>query len=140
VHHVKEFIRWGPDLELGIPELDEQHRTLVDLANRLYEEFKEKRDGQEAKRAVTALFVYSDTHFAAEEAYFARYNFASLEQHVEAHSTFMAKAAEFEDRLASGTPAEAAELLDFLKVWIKRHIGREDRELVRIARRAVPHR
>ena len=135
-----ELIHWGPDLELGIPELDEQHRTLIDLANRLYADLKETKDGQEAKRAVTALFVYSATHFADEEAYFARFNFASLDGHVAAHAAFMSKAVEFEERMASGTPAETAELLEFLKAWIKRHIGREDRALARVARRAAARR
>lgn len=131
-----ELIRWGSDLELGIPELDSQHRNLVDLANRLYAECQGGTRGQEAKRAVAELFAYSATHFADEEAFFARFNFPSLGKHTESHAAFMARAVDFEDRLAAGSPAEAAELLGFLQSWIRRHIGSEDRELVRIARRA----
>jgi hemerythrin-like metal-binding protein len=130
-----EFIQWGPDLELGIPLLDAQHRSLVSLANRLYLEHKKGKRGMEAKRAVSELFAYSNTHFGDEEAFFARFNLPSMGQHALAHSAFIARASEFEERLSSGTPAEAAELLGFLESWIKRHIGRDDRELVRIARR-----
>ena len=68
-----EFIQWGPDLELGIPLLDAQHRSLVSLANRLYLEHKKGKRGMEAKRAVSELFAYSNTHFRDEEAFFARF-------------------------------------------------------------------
>jgi hemerythrin-like metal-binding protein len=130
-----ELIRWGPELELGIALLDAQHRSLVDLANRLYEELKKEKQGEEARHAVSELFGYSATHFADEEEYFRQFNFPSLEKHSAAHAAFVARAAEFEDRLLNGSPAETLELLSFLQAWIKRHIGSEDRELVRIARR-----
>jgi hemerythrin len=130
------FIEWGPNLELGLAEIDAQHATLVDLANRLYEELRKSAEGEGARRAVAELFAYSATHFADEEAYFSRFNFASLERHKKSHETFMARASDFEERLASGRPADCAEILAFLKQWIVRHIGREDRDLARIARRS----
>jgi hemerythrin len=130
-----DFIRWGPDLELGIPELDAQHRKLVDLSNRLYSEHWKEAQGEGEKAAIAELFSYAATHFADEEKYFSAYNFPSLEKHKSAHAWFIARAIEFEERLALGSPAQAAELLVFLESWIKRHIQRDDRELVRIARR-----
>jgi hemerythrin-like metal-binding protein len=130
------LIEWGPDLELGIPQLDAQHRSLIDLANRLFEELKIDKRGAEAKRAVAELFTYSATHFADEEAYFERFNLPSRDKHGSSHAAFVARASEFEDRLTAGSPAETQELLSFLQSWIRRHIAREDRELVRIARRA----
>lgn len=135
-----DLIRWGPDLELGIPEIDAQHRTLVDLANRLHVELMKSKTGADTRRAVAELFAYSSTHFADEEAYFARYNFASQAEHVASHAAFVARAVEFEERLASGDPAQTVEILAFLKSWIKRHIGRDDRELARVARLADTER
>lgn len=52
------------------------------------------------------------------------------------HAAFIARASEFEERLSTGNPAETNEILAFLHAWIRRHIGREDRALVRIARMA----
>ncbi|GEM_PF-884569 len=131
-----DFILWGPKLELGIPAMDAQHRGLVDLANRLYREHRMGKRGDEARVAVAKLFEYADRHFVDEEAYFARFNVPALEEHRAAHAAFIARAKEFEERLAMGSSGEAAELLGFLDFWIKRHIGRDDRELLRIARRA----
>jgi hemerythrin len=128
------LIQWGPDLELGIPEIDTQHRTLVELANRLHAELMRSKSGGETRRAVAELFAYSAIHFADEEAFFLRYNFPSLPSHLASHAAFMARAVEFEERLASGEPAETSEVLAFLQSWIKHHIGRDDRELVRVAR------
>lgn len=136
----EELIRWGPELELGIPSVDEQHRRLVGLANRLFAELKRGGRGEEARRAIAELFAYSATHFADEEGYFSAFNLPGLAEHAEAHAAFIARAAELEDRLIRGAPAETAELLAFLESWIRRHIAREDRELIRIARRAGPRR
>jgi hemerythrin len=134
------LIQWGPDLELGIEELDAQHRSLVDLANRLFSELAKSKSGDETRRAVAELFAYSATHFAEEKEYFARFNFASVDRHKRSHEAFMARASEFEERLTTGNPADADEILAFLKEWIVKHIGREDRELARVARIAKPSR
>jgi hemerythrin len=136
----KDLVQWGPALELGISEIDAQHRSLVNLANKLHSALMKGKAEGEARSAVAELFAYSATHFADEEAYFVRYNVPNLDEHVAAHAAFVARAIEFEERLASGDPAQTAEMLGFLKAWIKRHIGREDRELVRVARRVAAHR
>lgn len=129
------YIEWTNALELGIPEIDRQHRSLVDLANRLFEELKDGKPTEGAAKAVAELFAYSATHFADEEAYFARFNLPDYEKHAETHRSFIARVSDFEDRLHSGDPARVGELLAFTEGWIKRHIAREDRALVRIALR-----
>jgi hemerythrin len=134
--HNRDFIEWNCDFELGIPELDAQHKTLVDLANRLHAEIMKGSGRDEARRAISELFAYSATHFSDEEAYFQRFNFPSLERHSGEHASFTAQALDFEQRLASGDPAKADEILLFLKSWIRIHIQNDDRELVRIARKA----
>jgi len=133
-----DWIPWGPDLELGIPEIDAQHRSLVDLANKLHAQLMNGESGDETRNSVAELFAYSATHFADEEAYFSRFNLPGIADHAAAHASFVARALEFEERLASKAPADNSELLRFLQTWIRRHISRDDRELVRIARRASP--
>jgi hemerythrin len=129
------FIEWGPALELGIPDIDKQHKVLVSLANDLVAELEKSKGGETAKRAVAELFAYSATHFADEEAYLRQYNFPSFDEHQRNHEAFSARAHYFEERLISGAPAETAEILGFIKMWIMKHIGRDDRDLVRIALR-----
>ena len=34
----KDLIRWDPKFSLGIPFIDEQHKHLVELCNKLYSE------------------------------------------------------------------------------------------------------
>jgi len=35
---MKEFIPWADELSVGIEEIDEQHKILVKLINKLYDE------------------------------------------------------------------------------------------------------
>jgi hemerythrin-like metal-binding protein len=130
-------IEWKDGWSIGISEIDAQHRRLVDLANRLFEALRVGDPAEGPERAVAELFAYSATHFADEEAYFARFSPKGYEQHVESHKAFMSKVADFEERLASGDPARIGELLAFLETWIRRHIAKEDRSLARLANRGT---
>ena len=39
----KDLIKWDPKFALGIPLIDEQHKHLVELCNKLYTEVMESR-------------------------------------------------------------------------------------------------
>jgi hemerythrin len=121
---------WTKDLELGIEEIDEQHRELFRRAERL---FHAMRQGQpvaaEAMLASFRDFVLS--HFEFEERWMRRAEFPELAAHREAHR-------EFADRLHAvtgeyrrhGPTGEVAEALrTWLEAWLREHIGGEDRAL-----------
>jgi len=86
---------WTKELELGIEEIDEQHRELFVRAERLYHAM---RHGQpiaaEAMLASFRDFVLS--HFEFEERWMRRADFPGLELHRVAHR-------EFADRLHAVT-------------------------------------
>ena len=127
------LIQWGPALELGIPEIDRQHKSIIDLANVLFDELSIDAHSERARKAVAELFAYSLTHFADEEAYFERFNFPDTSKHKKSHMAFMAEISFFEEQIASDKTLNIEEMLVFLKNWIERHIGGEDRKLLRMA-------
>jgi hemerythrin len=123
---------WTDDLELGIEEIDEQHRELFRRGERLYHAMCH---GQPAGADLTLAsfrdFVLS--HFEFEERLMQRVAFPSLTPHREAHR-------DFADRLhrvtgeyrRHGPTSEVAEKLHrWLEAWLREHIGSEDRALGR---------
>lgn len=72
-----DFIKWEPKFALGITYIDEQHKHLVELCNKLYIEVMESRakyDNNENSQWQSALAVtlkecvnYVATHFSDEE-------------------------------------------------------------------------
>ena len=78
-------IKWSKELELGIPEIDEQHKKLIDLINLFYTEPEESK---KVERFLTELEDYINYHFSYEEAFMEKIGFPELPTHRKAHSMF----------------------------------------------------
>jgi hemerythrin len=125
---------WTDSLELGIEEIDGQHRELFRRGERLYHALKQGEPAAaELMMASFRDFVLS--HFEFEERWMLRAQFPQLTPHREAHR-------DFTDRLhrvsgeyrRHGPSAEVAETLRlWLESWLREHISGEDRVLGRWA-------
>lgn len=58
---------WSEDLETGDRGIDEHHKALLNLINRLHKRFSFNLDVKEAGRELRALRDYSEFHFSEEE-------------------------------------------------------------------------
>ena len=63
-----DALTWKPEYEIGAPQIDEQHRQLVHLANDLYRIVENGSDNRSLLRAFEALINYTENHFREEEA------------------------------------------------------------------------
>jgi hemerythrin len=123
---------WTDSLELGIAEIDGQHRELFRRGERLYHAMRQGEPaGAEIMLASFRDFVLS--HFEFEERWMQRAGFPLLAPHREAHR-------DFADRLhrvtgeycrLGPTTAVAETLREWLEAWLREHIGGEDRALGR---------
>jgi len=130
MHGARMPFVWTDSLELGIEEIDEQHRELFRRGERLYHAMRHGEPaGAELMLASFRDFVLS--HFEFEERWMRRTDFPALPAHCEAHR-------DFADRLhrvtgeyrRQGPTAEVAEMLHlWLEAWLRDHIGGEDRVL-----------
>ncbi len=62
-------MRWSSDLEIGIPLLDEQHKTWFERAEQLFEAGKQRRAKEVIGELLEFLDQYTKKHFAQEEQY-----------------------------------------------------------------------
>jgi len=121
---------WTDNLELGIEEIDEQHRELFRRGERLHHALLHGQPaGAELMLASFRDFVLS--HFEFEERWMRRTGFPSLPAHCEAHRIFADRlhrvTAEYRRH---GPTAEVAETLRvWLEAWLREHIGGDDRVL-----------
>jgi hemerythrin len=123
---------WTDDLDLGIDEIDEQHRELFRRGQRLYHAMcSGQAAGAELMLSSFRDFVLS--HFEFEERWMLRAEYPSRPAHRAAHR-------DFADRLhrvtceyrRHGPTAEVAETLHvWLEAWLRDHIDGEDRKLGR---------
>lgn len=123
---MKNFITWNADLSVGIEEIDEQHKVLVELINRMHEAIHERHGSDVVEGILAELAEYTRIHFAVEESLMRLLNFPGYEEHRELHEELIQQMVDLQKKIADGKHAIGFELMHFLKVWLSKHIMEED--------------
>ena len=118
-------IQWKDDYSVGVPELDEQHKGLINLINRLTEE---GHRSSVVGDTLDALDRYAREHFGTEEALLRDCGDQHLEEHAKQHRAFE----EWLDAIKqiyrfATTPDPFADTVNaFLRNWLINHILKTD--------------
>ncbi|GHD56687.1 bacteriohemerythrin [Jeongeupia chitinilytica] len=122
---MQPLVEWHDGLSVGIQEIDEQHKVLVDLLNELYDAIREHH-GREASVAILArLADYTRIHFTVEESLMRILGYPEYDEHKVHHESLIAQLQAFQQRVADGD-AITFELLHFLRNWLTKHIQEGD--------------
>jgi hemerythrin len=114
-------IQWTRGLELGIPELDQQHLQLDDHLAVLHEAFCEDRP-PDLPAVLAGIRELSARHFRAELRRMEEIQYEHRERHQDEHRMFGERLDEFEARCREGvTTALAMEVANWLAAWIREH-------------------
>jgi hemerythrin len=116
------FIKWYKRYELGIEELDEHHRHLIDLLNMVYDGLKCGAERDELGAVLDELANYAIYHFAAEEHGMEVHKFPDSSYHIEEHEKFRIRIKGFQKDFHEGKLNLSVELVQFLYNWLMHHI------------------
>jgi len=118
---------WKSEYSIGIPEIDAQHRQLLECIDRL------ETAADEHQRELSVYFVleeltdYSRVTFAVEEIVMRLFDYPGLEAHAAEHR-------KFSERLQSMEKAELqihdmhTQVSTYLREWLTRHIMISDKQ------------
>ncbi|RLJ20159.1 hemerythrin [bacterium endosymbiont of Escarpia laminata] len=120
------FVEWSDSLSVGIEEIDEQHKILVNLINRMHQAIHERHGSDVVKDILAELADYTRIHFAVEESLMRILNYPGYDEHKEIHDELLGHVVELIEKVESGKTAIGFELLHFLKTWLTKHIMEED--------------
>jgi hemerythrin len=118
------ILRWVPELNTGIAEIDVQHRRIVDYINRLYE-LRESPDRAALGEVIAEMVDYTVSHFAFEEGVMENAGYMFAGPHKRVHELFTRKVAEMQTRFKAGENV-TSELHGMLSRWLFNHIRNED--------------
>jgi hemerythrin-like metal-binding protein len=121
---------WDDDYKTGIAQIDQDHKTLVNLINDLYEAMQDGSGGALLLPIFSALKHYTETHFAAEERYMVEREAPGQKKHFQEHKLMVAKLADLESRHRKGEAAISLQTLTFLRDWLRNHICIIDQTMV----------
>jgi hemerythrin len=122
------LLSWSDKLSVGVPEMDQQHRRLVDLINQLYDAMQMGKGDHVKSAVLNDLLTYTKVHFAAEERLMQKHAYPHLVSHKRLHDELTGQVLQLKDKLQTGQMVASVTLANFLKDWLQKHITQEDRK------------
>jgi len=123
------YVKWDDSLLTGIPEVDHQHKRLIEILNELYAAMHQGRSSEILDKILEELVSYTHYHFRTEEQLMEQHKYAEMAFHKLQHERFIAKVNEFLDKKSKGQVGLGLEIANFLKEWLLNHIKGTDKKL-----------
>ncbi len=127
-----EIFPWNEQLNTGIAIIDDQHRKLVEILNRLARQHMLGVEETEIQCILHELAEYAEYHFSTEEAIWGDFLASDewLSEHEQAHQAFFAKIQAIGQ---SDEPFEQLleQLFSFLIQWLAFHIIDSDKRMAK---------
>jgi hemerythrin len=124
-------MEWSADLEIGIEQIDEQHRRFFDFVMDLRESDDTKLDEK-----FEFLKNYALEHFDAEEAFMEAHEYPRLNEHAQLHVDFIRKYSDMaREFLEFGSPGpDLDSIREMAETWLVNHISGADADYAKFTR------
>ena len=132
------MLTWRKEFELGIKEIDDQHKELVRLGGKLMTLLTDELVSDyfdEIYHTLKELESYTVTHFEYKENAFDKVDFVGSAAHKFEHKLFVKKLDSYMsnlERVDENQKSTLLELLNFISDWLVKHIDKTDREYVAV--------
>lgn len=122
------LISWSDTYSVNVREVDEQHKKLIDLINKLHDAMKVGKGSQMIGDVLASLIDYTGSHFATEERYMKLHSYPEYEHHKKEHNLLVMKVLDVQKNVQSGKAPITQDVMMFLKDWLVKHIQGEDKK------------
>lgn len=128
---------WNHNFETGIPEIDQQHKILVDLLNKLVTKLTFPDKDMKRKEIFDELKNYTVLHFKFEEEIWkSKLDEETYRTHKSTHDNFIEEVLQFEKKHIDSSLQEILyNVISFLTHWLAYHIIESDKKLAMIVLR-----
>ena len=113
---------WDHVLSVGVDEVDDDHRKLVDLFNMLNHSVTEGDDPEYLAAILEELINCTAWHFSHEERLMLKHGYEGLAEHKEEHQELVKSAKELQHKILQAGNLVATEDIEFLERWLTEHI------------------
>ncbi|MCP4337750.1 MAG: hemerythrin family protein [Desulfobulbaceae bacterium] len=121
-----DVINWKDEYSVGVKEMDDQHKKLIGMVNKLISEQKSLTDPRTIADLLTEMTEYAQVHFRAEEYLMAEYGYDQKDLQETQHQAFIDETIAFYSATDIGPNILSTALLDYLATWLIEHILKED--------------
>lgn len=132
------LLRWRREFEVGIEEVDHEHRELLELINGLHDMMQAGADYVQVVELIGDIYAQIAAHFALEEKMMRDTHYPSLAEHREDHETLLDDLREFMDEVEEDGSFDSLQLSQDLNRWFGDHFQTHDAQLHQSAPKPKP--
>lgn len=125
------LIEWHKHFELGILDVDQEHRELIELINRLHGRLEVGESGEAVLVILGEIHAQIAAHFALEERIMRQRRYRHYAEHKEDHELLLDEIRDIMDRYEDDQSYDAAEFGTELNRWFTEHFSTHDARLHR---------
>lgn len=124
-------MEWKKEYELGVDEIDEQHKELIQIINKYKTTISDKslNSFTEIGKIVVYLIDYTSSHFEAEEYLMLRIGYPDIEAHKKKHRELISKLRDILIKMKNKKAYTPIEFYYFLMAWLNNHILHDDKKI-----------
>lgn len=115
------------ELNVGVPSMDEEHLTQLRLLNDLKTAVRAEADDSLIYSLLHELVETTDLHFISEQLAMKLHAYEAFEAHMQEHQRLLREVQILKHNLATGTPADKANLIESWRAWLIVHIQTADK-------------
>ena len=113
---------WAEAYSVNVPELDRQHRGLMDLINELYDGIASSKPRAELEPVLDRLIAFTQSHFQSEEWYMREFEYPEYDQHVAEHEDLTRRLRQMRTDFQAGNIRMSLSVREFLKSCMHHHL------------------
>lgn len=123
------LIEWKDQFKVGIPDVDHEHRQLIELINRLHDAMS----GGEADMSVAdflgEIHAHVAAHFALEEKIMRDRHYDQYQDHKQDHERLLDEISDIQDGWEEEEFYDDAQFARILQHWFSEHFRTRDARL-----------
>lgn len=121
-------MEWTDEMSVGIDAIDEEHRVLIGLLNRLRSAAENFDDAATVGSVLAELYQYARDHFEHEEKILEVSGYPDLDEHRKEHQKLTEKLEEILNKDYPGSTRSLLEdLVEFMESWFQDHLMTMDK-------------
>lgn len=119
---------WIDAYSVGVAEIDQQHKKLIDLINQLNTAMAKGQGKKTSGKILEDLIRYCSSHFKTEEKLFDQYGYPDADEHKAKHKKMTEKVLSLQKQFQQGKITITFDVMDFLQKWLDKHILGTDKK------------
>ena len=121
------LMKWNESLDVGVHEMNDEHKGLLEYMNLLFDLHQAKASSAEQKEVLDKLKDATVEHFRHEEVYMEKIGWENLASHRYIHQTLLENFTKHYSKFCEEGKF-SDEFFHFLKFWLSAHIQGIDKK------------